>query len=334
MCKIALNEYTLDKEISKNFEIIINDIQIDPYGDPSEYSILVGQQLEKLLPEKIKNEIRKMNSTESPGLIIIHNFPIDSFIPETPRNSKRPPSRMFTKSKDDFTLAKSKGFVSEAAILAVGYLLNVDPFYEEEEKDRTIINQIIPINDSKYEDSLSTFGSKFELLPHTESIYQVPPLKYFSLLCLRGDPKVATSIIFFEKIISYISTFYPDRIEWVLNLISKPLFIMSSGPTHENSKSQVILPILEADGGREDILRLNLNPGRTVGITPEADEVVNFLREIITSEKFKRDNSEKIYLNSGDFILFKNWKVMHSRDAFSIDEDNWRWLQRCYFKDK
>ena len=315
--KYIIKEYTLNKHIRKKFELMVNDISIDPYKAPDEYTVLAGEKLEKLLPDEIKKEIRKMNSHEGPDLIIIHNFPVDSSIPETPRDGKRP-------------LANTKGFVSEAAMLSIGYLLNVKPFYKRADKDETVINQIIPINTDKYENQFSSFGSKLELLPHTENAYERNPLKYFSLLCLRGDPKVATNLIFFDDVLLYVEENHPDRSEWLRNIISKPLFIMASG-AYKKSIEETMQPILEFKENGGTILHLNLNPRRTVGATTETEHAITLLREIITSYKFRREYYKKIYLSSGDYILFKNWKVLHSRDAFPIDIMNWRWLQRCYF---
>ncbi|MBP6952567.1 MAG: TauD/TfdA family dioxygenase [Alphaproteobacteria bacterium] len=322
-----IKEFTLDKNIRKEFEVMVEHTLIDPYENPHIYSGIAGKTLEKLLPNELKKEIRLMDEGGA-DLIIIHNFPIDSHIPITPKDSTRPPSKFLS----DSNLENAKGFVSEASILGLGYFLDAAPFYKKEEKDGTVINQIISIKNDQYKSQRSSYGSSLELFPHTENVYQVPPLKYFTLLCLRGDPKVATSLIFFDDMLSYIKKLYPQNTQKIIRIMKQPLFIMSSGPSHGNSKSQSILPIIENTEKGETIFRLNLNPERTVGTTPEAEEVVTLLRKVITSKDFRERYYKRIYLSEGDLILFNNWRVMHARDAFEIDPKYWRWLQRCYFR--
>lgn len=201
------------------------------------------------------------------------------------------------------------------------------------EKLGTPIHQIIPVNDDIHKAQASSFGSQVEFLPHTENVYQIPPLKFFTLLCLRGDPKVATRIIFLNDILSFIQIESPEKYHKIVEDMKKSLYTMTSGPSFQASRIEEVLPILEETVTGETIFRLNVNPGRTDGVTEEAAETVQFLKDVILSKKFS-PFYQSIHLKKGDLILFNNWKIMHSRDSFEIDPMNWRWLQRCYFAEK
>lgn len=52
---------------------------------------------------------------------------------------------------------------------------------------------------------------------------------------------------------------------------------------------------------------------------------------MLLSEDFEAHCFLNINLKKGDLLLFNNWEVMHGRGAFEIDQENWHWLQRCYF---
>ena len=54
------------------------------------------------------------------------------------------------------------------------------------------------------------------------------------------------------------------------------------------------------------------------------------LPEYCQSAEFLLNNKTSINLQQGDLLLFNNWEVMHARDAFKLDKNNWRWLQRIY----
>jgi len=324
-----IEEFTLKEDIPTCFEKEIGD-NADSYLDFLNQVGVAGGILEKILPENLKKSISDLDSKNGADLIVVHNFPVDSKIPPTPEDSKRPPSKYSCISLEE--CRRAKGFVSEAAILGVAHLLRAKPYYAATEKDGTIINQIVSLEGRKYKAQASSYGSSLELLPHTENVYQIPPLKYFSLLCLRGDPKVATSIIFVKDIFDALKKKYPMEYKNIFKTMSKPLFIMSAGPSHDKKIAKSILPILELGEDGDFLFRLNLNEGRTVGINKEARKTVKILRNLITSDWFKKNYFYKIHLNKGDYILFNNWKVMHARDAFEIDPKNRRWLQRCYME--
>lgn len=317
-------EYTLDPKVSRAFNEILKDQTTDAYKEWDYYKSFAKNALNSVLPEDLKQIIKSMSINNYPTALIIHNMPIDTYIPCTPENGIRPP---------ELGEINGKGYASEATLLGLCSMLDAQPDYDENEKDGTYINQIIPRDDEKSRKVASSNGSEVPFYAHTENIYSVPPLKFFSLLCLRGDPKVATSMIFLDNILEYIkndSRFDASMREEIAAEITKPHFVMKSGPSFEGRLGKaVLLPILEEKNGSR-IFRFNANPGRMSGISPLSQFVVDYLTGILQSPEFLENNKTSIILQQGDLLLFNNWEVMHARDAFKLDKNNWRWLQRIY----
>lgn len=312
-------EYTLDEQVSHAFNNLMGKETSDPYKDWNLYKVIAKEALEKVLPEDLKQIILHMRSSNEPTALIVHNMPIDTNIPETPQNGIRPPIA---------GQPGGKGYVSESLLFGLCSILNATPDFDENEKDGTYINQIIPKNDEESKKVASSAGSEIPFYAHTENVYTRTPLKFFSLLCLRGDPKVFTSMIFLDDILEYIKQ---DKREDVIEEMKKPQFLMKSGPSFGNKAKRIeLLPILDEING-ERIYRFNANVDRVEGINNTAKEVVAYLTKILKSEEFLAKNKVSINLKKGDLLLFNNWEVMHARDSFIIDKENWRWLQRCYF---
>lgn len=320
----SVMEYVLDPEISIAFNKILKDQTKDAYKEWDYYKSFAKEALNSVLPEDLKEIINNMRINNYPTALIIHNMPIDIDIPCTPQNGIRPP---VTGENN------GKGYASEATLLGLCSMLDAHPDFDENEKDGTYINQIIPRDDEKSRKVASSNGSEVPFYAHTENIYSVPPLKFFSLLCLRGDTKVATSMIFLDNILAFIkndSRYDASMKEKILEEMTKAHFVMKSGPSFEGRLGKaVLLPILEEKNGSR-IFRFNANPGRMSGTSPLSQFVVDYLGGILQSPEFLENNKTSIILQQGDLLLFNNWEVMHARDAFKLDKNNWRWLQRIY----
>lgn len=311
-------EYTLSDEASKKLNDLAGKITIDPYENWNFYKVWGKDCLLKSLPSDLIALIQNMRKNNQPTALVVHNMPIDNVIPETPRTGNRP---------------HDKTYVSETMILGVCSLLDAFPEYDEREKDGTYINQIIPRDDAKSKSQASSFGSEIPFFPHTENVYQEPPLKFFALTCLRGDPKVSTSVIFLDKILEYLKSHLPKGMtyEQVVTEMEKAQFVMKTGPSFENAKDQKVLPILTKNELGERIYRFNANVDRMEGTNAVATMIIEHIKNILLSDDFIESNYNRFYLKKGDYLLFNNWEVMHARDAFKIDPNNWRWLQRCYY---
>lgn len=314
----SIIEYTLSADVAENFNRALSEIDRDPYINWEFYRLFAQEVLLKLLPENLMQIIFCMRHSNKPTALLLHNAPIDDYIPPTPEDGHR---------------SFEKGFVSEAFIFSICSLLDAYPEFDERERDGTMINQIIPRNDIKSIATHSSYGSRLDFDPHTENVYQEPPLKFFSLLCLRSDPKVATNVIFLDNILHYLKTHLPSgkSYEWMLEEMSKDQFYQKTGTSFLSHFHAVTGPILGRSKEGERVFRFNTNDNRTQGINDDALLVSEHLKAMIMRPDFKKQYYSKIVLQKGDFLMFNNWEIMHGRDAFEIDRSNWRWLQRCYF---
>lgn len=318
-------EYTLDPIVSVNINIDLKDEQIDPYTNWEYYKERSKKVLLKYLPQELINIILAMKNENNPTVLIIHNFPVDEIIPATPTTGDCPPNKW----QDAIN---GKGYVSEASILGICSILGSHPDYDENEKDGTYIHQIIPKDDVKSKEEISSYGSAIAFGPHTENVYDPNALKFFCLLGLRGDPKVNTHIMLLDDILSYLQSHLPEgkTYDWFLEQMKKE-YIQKTGPTFRNNQKYLMASILTVlpDGSRQ--LRFNTTNNRTEGIDEDSCFVATFIKDMLLSNDFQANCFLNINLKRGDLLLFNNWEVMHGRGAFTIDQENWRWLQRCYF---
>jgi len=318
-------QYTLDPEISQHINDELANISIDPYTNWPFYQTFAKEILEQYLPEELVMVIRNMNTLNNPVVLVVHNFPCDIYLPETPRDGHRP----FSKFDD---LEHGKGFVSEICLLGLCSLLNAHPDYDENEKDGTYIHQIIPRDDPQSTSEVSSYGSAMPFGPHTENVYQEQPLKFFALLGLRGDVRVNTGVILLDTILDYLQHHVPPgkTYEWFIEQMKKD-YLQKTGPTFGAHQFSIQAPILTITPSGHRIFKFNTTNNRTVGCDADTYFVSEFLKNMLLSPEFKEHCFTMFNLQKGTLLLFNNWEVMHSRDSFTIDPQNWRWLQRCYF---
>lgn len=329
-------EYTLDPKVTVQYNDYINASHLDPYDSWEAYKDFAHEAFNRVMPADLVCIIESMRNNNVPTALLVHNAPIDSYIPPTPTNGHRPlhvHNGEFDPAASHLA-ALSKGFVSESVLFGICSTLKAYPTFDEREKDGQYINQIVPVDDPISLHEASSYGSATEFGPHTENVYEKPPLKFFALLCLRSDPKVGTTVIFLDDILGYIQNHPPmgRSFDWFMEQIKRNQFWQKTGPSFRGHEQTMIQsPILSFNDKGERVFRFNTTNNRTQGMNPEAQEAVDHLRETLLSSDFRSECYNKVVLKRGDLLMFNNWEIMHGRDGFIIDKDNWRWLQRCYF---
>jgi len=318
-------EYTLDASVSEAVNKELQDANVCPYENWEYYKEKSQNVLMRCLPQDLIEIILRMKNNNESAALIVHNFPVDEFIPETPRSGDCPPSKFIDP-------INGKGFVSEICLLGLCSILGAHPDFDENEKDGTYIHQIIPRDDAKSIGEISSYGSSIAFGPHTENVHQEPALKFFSLLGLRGDAKVNTSILLLDDILDYLKHHLPEgkTFEWFIQQMGKD-YIQKTGPTFGKHQSSILCPILTVDEKGERKFKFNTTNNRTVGCDEDSLFVSEFIKDMLLNEDFQKQCFTNINIKRGTLLLFNNWEVMHGRCGFNIDPDNWRWLQRCYF---
>lgn len=320
-------EYTLSESVNKTFNESIQFMMEDPYENWSLCKDFSEKVIIKTFPKKVINALQKMGDKNGLQAIILHNVPIDRIIPETPRDGKR---------------STEKSFISESLLLGLCGLLDCDPFLtfanahmlskdSKLKNSPLVIHQIIPLDDERSKLTHSSSGSAVSFDPHTEAVQCTRPITFFMLYCLRGDPKVATNLIFLDDLLFFIKQHPMSDLsyqEFVAEL-KKPQFIMRNSADITTSFFEVILPIL-IEEDEERIFRFDSNGARVEGINPTAQKIVKYLKKVLNDEDFNAYYVRKFYLKSRDLLIFNNLQILHARDAFTLDPHNWRWLQRLY----
>ena len=322
-------EYTLSDRTNKIFNDSMQGVSQDPYSDWDFYKNVSREEILKAFPKKVIDKIMEMNEKDLPQAIILHNVSIDHIVPATPRDGLRP---------------TDKGFISESILLGFCSLLDCKPILSSPNSNivsknpalknkGSYIHQIIPLDDEESKLTQSSSGSTASFGPHTEAVQYEHPIKFFLLYCLRGDPKVPTSLIFLDDLLLFIKNNFNlstcASYKKFLEELKKPQFIMRDSTDIKTASFETILPILIEDNGKR-IFRFDSNGVKIEGIDEHAQSIVDYLKRVLNDEAFKAKYVKKFYLKKGDLLIFNNLEVLHARDSFEIDVNNWRWLQRIY----
>ncbi|ODS22651.1 hypothetical protein AB835_13000 [Candidatus Endobugula sertula] len=197
------------------------------------------------------------------------------------------------------------------------------------ENDGQLIRNVVPHQDSV--DDISSHGSKKTFGPHVDN----PDLPLFnnyvrpsvtspdklSLFCVRQDPNVPTGLILLDDVLSRLD-------HHTIEVLMMPIFkIKRPDSFTTGNKNNVIeqKPILEKDNYGNYVSRFDAHR-----VFSDYD-VGNSAIEAFTKVSLCDDVINSFYMKPGDFLLFKNKRVLHSRRGFTPRFDGKdRWLIRVF----
>jgi L-asparagine oxygenase len=189
---------------------------------------------------------------------------------------------------------------------AVGY---------DREQHGNLIQDIFPVRSTEQQ-QVST-SSKVTLGSHTETAFHPHKPRYVVLLCLRGDPKAATTYADVDDIISHLSDEHLEVLQTSEFVTTIDPSFMSQG---EPDASVIVAP-LTRDGHRWVLVYDELLMS---GTTPRAAEAFAALR---TAVKLA---TKHVVLQTGDTLVLDNARVVHGRTPFVPRYDGTdRWLKRA-----
>lgn len=194
------------------------------------------------------------------------------------------------------------------------------PVAYKQEQNGKLVQNIFPIQ--KTETTQISSSSKIDLQLHTESAFHPYSPAYVILMCLREDTNAATTYAALDKIVASLD-------EETLFYLKEPLFVTAideSFRTQGEPNKSILLPILTET---KDGLSICFDEFYMRGKTFQAQEALDRLLESI------KQNTEEIYLRTGEVIVLNNRKLVHGRRSFTARYDGTdRWLQRILVLDK
>jgi hypothetical protein len=251
----------------------------------------------RYLPPAAAEALTGFFGMEGPDALLIENLPVDPALPPPPSNGKRP---------------RSKAAVSEAVIAGLIEQHGAIVTYSNE-KAGAPIHEITPVEGLEHQ--VSSTG-RVPFACHTDAAFLAPKFCPRGLLLfgLLNEPAAHTAVLPLDRILDAATPALVRSLE-------KPIFRHPS-PSSFEIAAAVTGPIVWRDG--RGIPRIAVQTHAVQPVNEEAAGAIAQLRALLDTLE-----TERVVLQPGDALLFKNDRVLHGRDAFT----GRRWLQRAYFTD-
>ena len=194
--------------------------------------------------------------------------------------------------------------------------------------DDLMIHQVFAWKTKEYINSNTSRGNK-HLDFHTDQAYlsllfdpskdaQTVAPDILAFLGLRRNDKVQTKLIFCDDIMQNLNSNIIDTLKLDQFYFRKP------DAYFDEKKTAFKLPILLKDNNDNFLIRWDETVDSRNRISSE--NAIKMVRLAI-----QQSEQHSIFLSPGDFMMFKNKRVLHAREAFNPKYDGTdRWLLRIY----
>lgn len=243
-------------------------------------------------------------------ILLIKNCPIDKNLPKSPIITGYEKPKNF-KIVRDF-------------ILSIYDILNIIPYAYKYENSGKLFRSVVPVKNN--DNMIGSYGSNIAFNFHSDNptykIYgeyrkkSLNSPEFLSLYCIRGQKDVNTNVIVLNNIINLLDSKTIDILSSNLFTVNTP---NSFDKYHKVKNVSVISKQNKKYYTRFDYH--NLKPTNKKSLKALNNFISTISKIEILSHEFK----------SGDFLIFKNQEVLHSRDAFKPLYNGFdRWLIRVY----
>lgn len=298
---------TLGKEIAER----VIDSQLDSDADEAILASIGAHALQRYLPGQVLHALAVFSATGAHALLL-RNLPRQDF-PPTP----------VTGFADETQLS-----MTNALHFGLIQTLGLTPFAVEYENSARLIRNVVPNPEAG--GTTSSWGWDVEFFWHTDNPHlsfgdpgtdprlHVP--RYLTLYAIRNPDRVPTELAAVEDVVGRLDDDTHRRLR-------SPEFEVGPAASNDVGPGHHVLdgtPVLEPDPDGQ--LRVRYDRGTTRGQTPEAAAALDAWAEALVDAP-----SEKLCLDTGDFLIFDNYRALHRRPAFrpgSAREA--RWVRRCY----
>ena len=245
-------------------------------------------------------------------IILLKGCPVDKNLPFSPIETGYIDSKTFKLSRD--------------FILMFHKMINLISYSYKDENKCGLFRNLVPVKNT--ENMVGSFGSKLEFKLHSDNpTYRLYPEyikkslnapEFLSLFCLRGDTSVKTNIVKLKDILQKLDS---DTIEG----LKKKIFTVNTPDSFDKYHEITNLPIIiEDDTNNKIYTRYDYHNVKSP--SEEGKEFLNEFQKAMNSIK-----PTSLFFEKGDFLIFKNQEVLHSRESFETKYDGLdRWLIRIY----
>jgi L-asparagine oxygenase len=296
----------LGKEIAERVSVS----RLDSDVDDTILANIGAHALRRYLPGEILRGVEVFTASDHHALSLA-NLPTQDF-PETPVHGFG---------------AEPELAVMNAIQLGLIRLLDCTPFAVSFENDGRLIRNVVPNPDAA--GRTSSWGADAEFFWHSDNPHQPfgmpgsdPRLytpHYLTFYAVRNEERVPTELMAVEDLVVRLD----PRIRAQL---ASPRFDVGAPDSNDAEVTWPLkeTPLLDVDPmGRN---RMRYDRGTTSGTTPEAVAALDRLCGAIGEVE-----SVEFVLQTGEFMIFDNHRVLHRRRAFTPRPNaTARWLRRCY----
>lgn len=274
-------------------------------------SELYLKAIQRMNELRFSGEYREDREVLDNNGFVVSELKIDSNLPPTPIQTG------FIKNSE----------IPESVINLLGYvcLLGMYPVVYQGENDGRLIRHVVPR--VGLENQISSYGSSLDFYPHVdnpdlrlrgEAGSRSPVPDTLSLLCLRQQDNVATSILKLDDVLDELSG---EEIK----LLEEAEFTVNRPASFEKQESIDKLPLLRK--GENGLYVSRFDYPNVRASNPKYNSVL---------EKFKRVSLDpkkwvSLHLKPGQVVTFDNQRTLHTRNGFKPKFDgNDRWLLRVF----
>lgn len=298
--------FSIDEATHKSWYREAAEIAVPQGSDPYMFLLSEATKIAKeFLPKEIEQALKLINQPNGITSVLIKNLPIDSDLPSTPTDGKRPISKF--------------SYMSELSLLGTLAVSGHEVFAYLEEKEGALVHEVVPIQG--LENSNSNAGrSKFGYHTDNASLKRSYRPEGIMLICLRN----CGAITWFAPLSDAMEAIDP----YYIDILCSSRFRVRTPESFNQHGGKIIIseprPIFNQNSqGQYEVAVALYSAQLSNNDDEEAQMALNALRNVL-----KPPVARQIILEPGDLFAFSNVLGFHSRDSVIGD----RWLQRAYFR--
>lgn len=304
-------EIRLPWVISSAWQSVLNNTPLE-FEDSKDIYLQLKEQAEEVLGNVLTRQIKSFVDEQNISSLIIRNCPRDRDNPPTPYSG---------------VLSPKSTPIACLVSLSLHSLMGISPVVYHGENNGRLFRHVIPSRVSS--EHKSSHGSKLRFSYHvdnpdlplsSEAVTDISCCpEYLSFFGMRCDPRISTTLVSVDALVTAL----PAK---TLHALSLPIFeIRRPESFGDDKRSTPHLPILVRGHSGEWLCRFDTE--NTYAMNLQAQQALDTLRSVVESRQF----DEPHLLLPGDFMIFKNQRVLHARDGFEPHNDGAdRWLIRLF----